>query len=39
VSLADVLDRAADGGRISFDEGVRLYREAPLHDLGAAAPA
>jgi cyclic dehypoxanthinyl futalosine synthase len=37
VSLADVLDRAADGGRISYDEGVRLYRDAPLHELGAAA--
>ena len=39
MSLADVLDRAAAGGRLSFDEGVRLYREAPLHDLGAAAHA
>jgi cyclic dehypoxanthinyl futalosine synthase len=39
VSLADVLDRAAAGGRISFDEGVRLYREASLHELGAAAHA
>jgi cyclic dehypoxanthinyl futalosine synthase len=39
VSLADVLDRAADGGRISFEEGVRLYRGASLHELGAAAHA
>src|ERR1700681_2832407 len=39
VLLADVLDRAAAGGRISFDEGVRLYRDASLHDLGAAAHA
>jgi cyclic dehypoxanthinyl futalosine synthase len=39
VSLADVLDRAAGGGRVTFDEGVRLYREAPLHALGAAAHA
>ncbi|MBV8299925.1 MAG: CofH family radical SAM protein, partial [Candidatus Eremiobacteraeota bacterium] len=39
MSLAEVLDRAAGGGRISFDEGVRLYREAPLHELGAAAHA
>jgi cyclic dehypoxanthinyl futalosine synthase len=39
VSLADVLDRAAGGARISFDEGLRLYREASLHDLGAAAHA
>jgi cyclic dehypoxanthinyl futalosine synthase len=39
MSLADALDRAAGGGRISLDEGVRLYREAPLHELGAAAHA
>jgi cyclic dehypoxanthinyl futalosine synthase len=39
MSLADVLDRAADGGRITYDEGVRLYREASLHELGAAAHA
>ncbi|MGD1066209.1 MAG: cyclic dehypoxanthinyl futalosine synthase [Vulcanimicrobiaceae bacterium] len=39
MSLADVLDRAAGGGRITEDEGVRLYREAPLHALGAAAHA
>jgi cyclic dehypoxanthinyl futalosine synthase len=39
VSLADLLDRAADGGRLSYDEGVRLYKEASLHDLGAAAHA
>ena len=39
MSLADVLDRAAGGARISLDEGVRLYREAPLHELGAAAHA
>jgi cyclic dehypoxanthinyl futalosine synthase len=39
VSLADVLDRAAAGGRITYDEGVRLYGEAPLHELGSAAHA
>lgn len=39
MSLADVLDRAAAGGRLSYDEGVRLYRDAPLHALGAAANA
>jgi cyclic dehypoxanthinyl futalosine synthase len=39
VSLADLLDRAAAGGRLSYDEGVRLYKEASLHDLGAAAHA
>jgi len=39
VSLADVLDRAAGGARITFDEGARLYRDAPLNELGAAAHA
>ncbi len=39
MSLADALDRAATGGRLTYDEGVALYREAPLHDLGAAAHA
>lgn len=39
MSLADLLDRAASGGRLSFDEGVRAYRDAPLHELGAAAHA
>jgi cyclic dehypoxanthinyl futalosine synthase len=38
-SLASLLERAADGGRLTFDEGVRLYDEADLHDLGAAAHA
>lgn len=38
-SLASLLDRAASGGRLSFDEGVRLYAQADLHDLGAAAHA
>jgi cyclic dehypoxanthinyl futalosine synthase len=37
LSLADILDRAATGGRLSVAEGVRLYEEAPLHELGAAA--
>ncbi len=39
MSRADLIDRAATGGRLSYDEGVRLYREAPLHELGAAAHA
>jgi cyclic dehypoxanthinyl futalosine synthase len=39
VSLTSLLDRAASGGRLSFEEGVRLYREADIHDLGAAAHA
>ena len=38
-SLASLLDRAAGGGRLTFDEGVRLYEEADLHELGAAAHA
>jgi cyclic dehypoxanthinyl futalosine synthase len=32
-----VLDRAADGGRITPDEALDLYRSAPLHALGQAA--
>jgi cyclic dehypoxanthinyl futalosine synthase len=32
-----VLDRAADGGRITPDEALELYRNAPLHALGRAA--
>jgi len=39
MSVASLLDRAASGGRLDFDEGVRVYREAPLHELGAAAHA
>lgn len=39
MSLDNLLGKAAAGGRLSFDEGVRLYKEAPLHDLGAAAHA
>ncbi|HXM08262.1 MAG TPA: CofH family radical SAM protein, partial [Candidatus Acidoferrum sp.] len=38
-SLASIIDRAAGGGRLTFEEGVRLYREADLHELGAAAHA
>jgi cyclic dehypoxanthinyl futalosine synthase len=37
LSIASLLDRAATGGRLTLDEGVRVYREAPLHELGAAA--
>jgi cyclic dehypoxanthinyl futalosine synthase len=37
VSLVSLLDKAAAGGRLTFEEGVRLYKEADLHDLGAAA--
>ena len=38
-SLAELLDGAASGERLSFDEGVRLYNDADLHELGAAAHA
>ncbi|GAB3122646.1 cyclic dehypoxanthinyl futalosine synthase [Streptomyces calidiresistens] len=37
--LQPVLDRAAEGGRISPGEALELYRHAPLHALGAAADA
>ncbi len=37
MSLASLLDHAASGGRLTYDEGVRLYLEAPLNELGAAA--
>ena len=36
-SVAELLERAANGGRLSLAEGETLYREASLHDLGAAA--
>ena len=39
MSLASLLEKAASGGRLSYDEGVRIYREAPLHELGSAAHA
>ena len=35
--LADLLAHAADGGRISPDEALLLYTDAPLHALGEAA--
>ena len=34
-----ILRRAAEGGRLSFEEGVTLFREAGLLDLGRAADA
>jgi cyclic dehypoxanthinyl futalosine synthase len=36
-SIDTLLDRAASGGRLSPDEGLRLYHEAELLDLGRAA--
>ncbi|MGW7051925.1 cyclic dehypoxanthinyl futalosine synthase [Streptomyces sp. NPDC054887] len=37
--LTAVLDRAAEGGRITPEEALDLYRHAPLHALGQAADA
>ncbi|MFE7133323.1 cyclic dehypoxanthinyl futalosine synthase [Streptomyces sp. NPDC057638] len=37
--LQSVLDRAAEGGRITPEEALDLYRSAPLHALGRAADA
>ncbi|MDT0309125.1 cyclic dehypoxanthinyl futalosine synthase [Streptomyces sp. DSM 44917] len=37
--LQTVLDRAAEGGRISPEEALAVYRFAPLHALGRAADA
>jgi len=37
--IVELLERAASGGRLSLEEGVQLYTEAPLHELGAAAHA
>lgn len=37
--LQSVLDRAAQGGRITPEEALDLYRSAPLHALGKAADA
>jgi cyclic dehypoxanthinyl futalosine synthase len=38
-AMSELLSRAADGGRISPDEALHLYTEAPLHALGEAADA
>jgi cyclic dehypoxanthinyl futalosine synthase len=37
--LRAVLERGAGGGRISPEEALRLYTDAPLHELGEAADA
>src|SRR5580765_345574 len=37
MSIQGLLDRAADGGRITPDEALLLYTDAPLHALGQAA--
>lgn len=35
--IREILDRAADGGRISPEEALLIYTRAPLHALGKAA--
>src|SRR4029077_9919514 len=35
--VATLLERASNGQRLKYDEGLTVYREASLHDLGAAA--
>jgi cyclic dehypoxanthinyl futalosine synthase len=37
LSIDELLEKAANGARLSYDEGVLLYEAAPLHALGAAA--
>jgi cyclic dehypoxanthinyl futalosine synthase len=37
--IPDLLQHAADGGRISPEEALLLYTDAPLHQLGEAADA
>jgi cyclic dehypoxanthinyl futalosine synthase len=38
-AIEDLLQRAADGGRITPEEALYLYTDAPLHALGEAADA
>lgn len=38
-AIPDLLELAADGGRITPDEALLLYTDAPLHALGEAADA
>ncbi len=38
-AIDDLLEHAADGGRITPDEALLLYTDAPLHGLGQAADA
>jgi cyclic dehypoxanthinyl futalosine synthase len=39
MSIDSILAKAADGGRLTRDEGLRLFEDADLLDLGAAAHA
>ncbi|WP_238016305.1 cyclic dehypoxanthinyl futalosine synthase [Dactylosporangium sp. AC04546] len=38
-AISEILQRAADGGRISPEEALLLYTDAPFHELGEAADA
>ncbi|HMI92210.1 MAG TPA: MqnA/MqnD/SBP family protein, partial [Polyangiales bacterium] len=38
-TIDDLLEHAAAGGRLSFEDAMRLGQDAPLHDLGLAADA
>ena len=38
-TITELLDHAADGGRITPEQALTLYTEAPLHALGQAADA
>jgi cyclic dehypoxanthinyl futalosine synthase len=37
--LQEILDRAADGGRMTAEQALAVYRDAPFHALGQAADA
>lgn len=37
MTISDILRKALDGGRVTIEEGVRLYHEADLFELGAVA--
>ena len=37
MTMRDILRKAIDGGRVTNDEGVRLYHEADLFELGSVA--
>ena len=38
-SVGSLIEKAANGGRLSYDEGVRIYKEGDLHELGMAGHA
>lgn len=39
IEIAEILQRGADGGRLTTEEALLLYTEAPFHELGEAADA